>query len=270
MTVSLAEPMTAVSVVHLVSSSFGPEPLRRFAGSYREHDAGVDHELVVLFNGFTDPAALQAHAALIEGLAHRRVDLPAVVLDLLAYRDVLDTVAGERVCFLNSNARPLVSGWLQRLTAPLDDPTVGLTGATGSWESAASSAPAQLKLQNHLAFPRFPNPHLRSNGFAGSRALLRELEWGDVRDKRAAHRLESGRHSLTRQVQARGLRTVLAGRDGRCFDPDDWPASGTFRTGGQANLVIADNRTDDYADADAAERRRLGRMAWGRAWVDGA
>lgn len=259
--------MIGICVVHLVWAPLGPEPLRRFLAAYADVDAGAPHELCVVFNGFQHGDERGPFEQLLEP-EHRALNLTDPVQDLAAYRAAIDATEAERVCFLNSYARPLVDGWLATLDEASREPEVGLVGASGSWESAASSAPAVLKASRWMAFPRFPNPHLRTNGFFARRGLLQELDWGGVDSKLGALKLESGRRSLTRQVRRRGLRTVVVGRDGLLTDPEDWPRSATFRSGQQANLLIADNRTDDYAEADAAEQQRLGRMAWGRrAWA---
>ena len=44
-----------------------------------------------------------------------------------------------------------------------------------------------------------------------------------------------------------------------------WPASHTFWQGTQDNLLVADNQTDDYADAAPPVRRLLSQFAWGSA-----
>ena len=41
------------------------------------------------------------------------------------------------------------------------------------------------------------------------------------------------------------------------------PRSATFRSGEQENLLIADNRTDDWRRAAPEERRALAARAWG-------
>lgn len=242
----------------------GPEPLRRFLAAYADVDAGVPHELRVVFNGFRSGQRRAEYHAMLDAFEHTALILGAAEQDLGAYRAALDDEVAERVCFLNSYARPLADGWLATLDRACREPGVGLAGATGSWESAASSAPAALKPARWRAFPRFPNPHLRTNGFFASTALLRELDWSGVHSKLGALKLESGRSSLTRQVQRRGLRTVVVGRDGALSDPEAWPESNTFRSGEQENLLIADNRTDDYAAAAPDLRRQLAQMAWGR------
>ena len=59
---------------------------------------------------------------------------------------------------------------------------------------------------------------------------------------------------MTAQVLARGERALVVGRDGEAYAPERWPESATFRSGGQANLLVADNRTRQWEEADAAER----------------
>ena len=88
-------------------------------------------------------------------------------------------------------------------------------------------------------------------------------------DKRVTYRLESGPRSITRQVLARGLRAVVAGRDGRAYDVEEWPRSATYRAGRQQNLLVADNRTGDWERASPRLRRRLSRDAWGRTAANG-
>jgi hypothetical protein len=55
----------------------------------------------------------------------------------------------------------------------------------------------------------------------------------------------------------------VVGRDGRAYARDEWRESGTFRVDDQSNLLVADNRTDQFASADPATRKRLEELAWG-------
>jgi hypothetical protein len=254
-----------VTVVHLVWEPLGAEPLARFLASLEAHDAGVEHRLLVVLNGFGTAGELpEAHRRALAGVGHDALRLPDPVQDLAAYRTATEAAGEGVVCFVNSYARVLADGWLARIHAAATTEGIGLAGASGSWESAFSSAPLALRLPRLKGFPRFPNPHLRTNGFAGRRELLLGLDWTGVDSKLGALELESGRRSLTRQVRRRGLRTVVVGREGAPAEPEQWAASATFRAGGQRNLLLADNRTDDYLAADPAERRVLARMAWGR------
>ncbi|HEY5053830.1 MAG TPA: hypothetical protein VII45_10525, partial [Solirubrobacterales bacterium] len=110
----------------------------------------------------------------------------------------------------------------------------------------------------------FPNPHLRTNGFALDRELLLSLDWPTGLTKLGAVALEGGSRSLTRQVQERGLATVVVGRNGVAYPPERWRQSATFRAGQQANLLLADNRTRHYQEAGPLTRRGLAWLAWRR------
>jgi hypothetical protein len=148
-----------IAVVHLVWGPLGPEPLRDFLRSYHAHDAGVPHELVVVFNGVprggAGPPAARAQSALraasgpeapgreaflaeLRDTPHRLVELARPVQDLAAYSQVAERLEHDRLCFLNSYSTILAAEWLAKLDHALNQPRVGLVGATGSWASLNS------------------------------------------------------------------------------------------------------------------------------------
>jgi len=254
--------MAEVCVVHLVWGPLGPEPVERFAASYRAHPAGLGHRLVVLLNGFRPDEDAATHLGALRGIDYETVRTPEPTLDLPAYAHAARVLDAAHLCFLNSHAEVLADDWLAKLHGALEAPGVGLAGATGSYETPHSILPWRRR-----RWPRFPNPHIRTNGFVVARDLFVELRWPDVRTKIEAWELESGRAGMTAQVRERGLQTVVVDRDGGVHEPPAWPASATFRAGEQAKLLIADNRTRDWQEADAATRAMLARLAWG---VNGA
>ena len=247
-----------VCVVHLVWAPLGVAPLRRFVASYRSHSAGMEHRLVLLFKGFADPTQTAAHVDALDGLAHEPLHYSRPTFDLPAYVAAADALDASSLCFLNSESTLLADGWLAALHERLLEPGVGAVGATGSYETPRSINP--LRRRRWVAFP---NPHLRTNAFMLSRELMRTVRVSEVRTKSRAWELESGRDGLTRQVWGRGLRTLVVGRDGEGYEPERWYESATFRSGEQANLLVADNRTRQWHEADANLRAALSRMAWG-------
>jgi hypothetical protein len=264
-----------IGVVHLLWAPLGPEPLREFLRSYNSHAAGVEHELVIVVNAPRMDGEDRSREWLLTELGdttHRLIVLEQPMLDLAAYGEAARRVEHERLCFLNSYSVIRADGWLGLLSRALDEPGVGLVGATGSWESQAEWSrgraifwPQQLITLRGTRrdYPRFPNPHVRTTAFMAARAAVLEMGLESARDKRSAYLLESGRESITRQVQQRGLRAVVVGRGGGVHDVEDWPRSRTYRSGGQDNLLVADNRTLDWERAAPRLRRRLTRDAWG-------
>ena len=257
-----------IGVVHLVWGPLGPGPLRDFAASYRAHPAGAEHELIVLLNGVEDRSLL----AELAGVEHRTIELERPMLDLAAYHEAARRLEHERLCFLNSYSVIRGEGWLGHLARALDQPGVGMAGATGSWESQAEwrrGAPRYWLYQlaglreARRDYPRFPNPHLRTTGFLIDRELLLGLGFDGAVDKHAAYLIESGKDGIAARLERRGLKMLVVGRDGRSFEVPEWPRSGTFRLGDQENLLISDNQTGAYQGAWHRLRRRLTRASWG-------
>ena len=249
-------------LVYLVWAPLGLEPLRRFVESYRRHPPGAEHVLAVALKGFREGQDRSAWQREVAAVPHERLDMSPGVLDLGSYRAAVGLLPAERYCFLNTNSEVLADGWLGLLDGHLLTPGVGIVGAWGSFESAYSAAPRPLRPWRR-DFDPFPNPHIRTNGFALERELLVSLDWPAPRRKVQAWRLESGHHGISRQVCERGLRMLVVGRDGLAYPPERWRESATFRSGGQVNQLLADNRTREYETADPARRRLLEQFAWG-------
>jgi hypothetical protein len=265
-----------IGLVHLVWAPLGPSPLREFVRSYHAHAAGAEHELLIVLNGASAEPDDPSREALLAELAyteHALIVLERPLLDLAAYGEAARRIEHPRLCFLNSYSVILVDGWLGSLSRALDQPGVGLAGASASWESQAEWMrgkarywPLQLLTLRRARrdYPRFPNPHMRTTAFMGNRGVILDMGLDRARDKHAAYLLESGPGSITRQVQDRGLRPVVAGRGERVYDVADWGHSHTYRSGAQENLLVADNRTRDWLRASPRLKRRLSSDAWGK------
>lgn len=298
-------------VVHLVREANGIEPLRAFLDSYRRHDAGVAHRLVLLFKGFGDRRGSEAHRALANDLDFEEVFVSDDGFDLSAYRRAAAALSADRYCFLNSFSRIQADGWLALLDGALARDGIGVAGASGSWASILSFALFHLGLPSAyrsvfggrretlrqfraiereragdadatserrarlntaialgpllVGFPAFPAIHLRTNSFVLSHATLMRVLDPAGHSKKEALGLESGRHSMTREVQRMGLRAVVVDRAGTVYDPCDWAESETFWQGAQSGLIVADNQSEQYRLGDPDRRRLLARFAWGKA-----
>jgi hypothetical protein len=296
--------VAGIAVVHLVRRQNGPAPLERFLASYREHAAGAAHELVIVFKGFRGERGTQDHDLLLEGLAHRRMFVPDRGFDLHAYFQAAQQLDYDYFCFLNSYSRILCSGWLEKMNRWVADGSVGLVGATGSYQSIASgyldhqramrSLPVTERVQviskRMLAepllsgfarramfwglrktgiwkpardFPLFPNHHLRTNAFMGSRQTLQRVRPEPMLMKMSAYKFESGKDSLTNRVLRMGLKVLVVGKDGEGYEPERWHLSNTFWQAREENLLVADNQTEFYLNADAETRAKHARYAWG-------
>lgn len=120
-------------------------------------------------------------------------------------------------------------------------------------------------LENARGFQPFPAPHLRTNAFIVRSEVLARVVVGPLERKIEVYRLESGRRSITAQITDMGLSALVVGSDGRTYTPGQWPASRTLWQGEQENLLISDNRTEDYELGSTEVRTALSRYAWGHA-----
>jgi hypothetical protein len=249
-------------LVYLSWTPYGLEPASRFLASYRAHPAGAPHRLLVAFAGPEEDRS--PWQRLFAEIPHEELQL-GLGMDLAHYRTAVERVAADRYCFLNTVSEALVEDWLGRLDRALCRPEVGMVGATGSYESPNAIRPGPLR-RLRPGFEPFPNPHLRTNGFALERELILDLDWGTELTREETVMLEGGSRSLTRQVRERDLETLIVGRDG-AYPPERWRESATFRRGEQPNLLVADNRTRHYQEGGPLVRRGLAWLAWHR-WRD--
>lgn len=230
----------------------------------------------MLFKGFARDDMCE-YQELLADVPHLSMHVPDMGFDIGPYFAAVKAYDFHYFAFFNSFSLILADDWLAKLHAHASLHEAGAVGATGSWESIShipvdryarrwwgrrlAARWRQMAMERH--FPPFPNPHLRSNAFMASREVLLQLEVPPMREKRDAHRFESGRRSLTRQILAMGRTVAVVGADGKAYAPETWAASATFRSASQDNLLVADNQTAVFAAAPAETRRQLARDAWG-------
>jgi len=279
-----------ICVAHLVRRANDIGTFQSFLESYHRHPAGVPHELLLIFKGFSR-AELAPYDALLEGVPHKRSFVRDFGYDVRPYMKVAREQLYRYFVFLNSFSRILVAGWVEMLYRHAQRPGVGIVGATASWQSLASDhrdfrrarrpdLPAYVRpllplyrdvrylLAIRRQFPEFPNYHVRTNAFMVAREVMSGLRTETFLRKWDAFRFESSRQGVTPQIIAAGLQALVVGADGRSYEPPEWPQARTFWISQQENLLVADNRTRAYEEGSPALREQLAFRAW-RRYPDG-
>ncbi len=245
MTVSPAK----VAAVYLLRQKNDIACFRNFIASYREMIEPLSHDLVIIFKGFSENNK-EPHLKILKGIKYISIDIEDHGFDIGSYLEVARQTSYERMLFLNSFSVLLAPYWLTKMNAAMDcNEHAGVIGSTGSYEP---SGPDSL----------FPNYHVRTTGFLISRQLLLDLNLWEMCEKKDTSLFEAGPESMTQQVLRRGLIPYIVDSDGAVYGKEDWPHSGTYRTGGQEKLLIADNRTNAYLKSDPEMRQWLSDLAW--------
>lgn len=274
--IGLKQPKFRVCVVYLARARNGLGPFEAFLKSYRLFPAGMEHELLVVFKGFGRPKDASPYLDRAQSLASKTLFMGDFGFDLRGYGLAANNFDHPYFCFFNSFSELLYPNWLFNLFQHITRPEVGLAGATGSWESMYSNAllakdtslfnrvtrPLRLAACR-IAFDPFPNYHIRTTGFIVGRDIARAVWPSHFFTKRSAYLFENGKSSLTKRILRMGLKTVVVGRDGVAYEKEDWARSGTFRSGDQENLWVADNQTRRCQSAELQARTQLHRLAWG-------
>ena len=275
-----------VAVVYLIWLPYGIEFYKKFIQSYINSHAGYEHDLIFLFNGVQNENELQSY---YEYAKTEKVKYKSFFLktgqDIEAYFWVSERLNHTHLLFLNSFSRILHNNWLQYYVNAIEVSGVGIVGATGSWESIYTNVFKKYKLFYEtnksslynfrkyklflkaffywqFIFKPFPNPHIRTNAFIIKRDLFLGTK-NKIRSKFSAHIFENGRKGLSNQLSKKGYELLVVDKFGNTYPPDRWPNSKTFRIEDQQNLLIEDNRTKVYSEANIYEQKRLTEAAWG-------
>lgn len=273
--------MPDISVVHLVRNKNGIEPFRNFLASYLRNAAGVEHELLILYKGFNQEADIVPYEELLGVVPHTFIMITDFGFDLRSYFIAAEKCISKHYCFLNSFSVILDKDWLLKLYKHISRPGVGIVGATGSWGSifpgkisSKKNISLWKKLMRPLAltvlrpyfsmyFDHFPNYHIRTNNFMIARDVFLKINRGVMLTKLHTYRLESGKCSITKQVEQMGLKPIVVGKDGEGYEKHRWDISNTFRRGEQKNLLISDNQSRKYDEEDLNWKQKWESFTWG-------
>lgn len=167
--------MPDVGVVYLYRHAEGENPVRNFLDSYRHYQAGIEHDLYVIFKGFPDQTSLASARALFEDLPINPIMLDDTGYDIGAYIAAANTVSNRRLIFLNTFSQILAANWLSIFDHALSLSDAGIVGATGSWETYASDIEgAILEVLNNI---KYLPANIRNRVTRGGNTAGRDTTW---------------------------------------------------------------------------------------------
>lgn len=273
-----------IAVVYLArGKENGIFAARQFFESYDNRHAGVDHNLYVICKGWSDEDKkkelrnlAKAHNAVIFDQADDGYDWGAYFRAVLKIKE-------DYVMFLNSHSKIIGDNWLSKLLFGISKKSIGIIGVTGSFSSwvdwtvcppfnFTSSLNYPLRLLRSIAsciihrgkYNQFPNIHLRSNAFLIRTNLFKEFAnlRAIPKKKSDSHQLESGVLGLSNFIRSKNLDIYICNISGHLLPPQEWALGELFRSGSQKNLLIEDNQTNAYRDANATKKHFLEYKSW--------
>lgn len=243
------------AVIYLERFCNKPYFSRTFLSSIQKHRAGSDFDYVHVLKGFAEASEsepLSDFRAAYKNVEVLRYPDEMSALDVMCHAAA--QLPHEKVLVLLSWSRILAPFWLRSYLSAFDTvPGCGIVGATGSFER---------RNYKDLSEP-FPNISIRTTGFMVERKLFVELGRDSLTTREDELMFEAGEQSMTRRIMGMGLNPVVIDKNGNAWPVEQWPFSKTFRSGAQEGLLIADNRTHDYAVSKDKRRRWLSDLAWG-------
>jgi len=266
---------------------YGIGHFNSFIGSYIQYPAGEDHQLVICFNGLENDDQLTEYLQVL-----KKHDITASILkmrggqDIEAYQFAARNVDTEYLVFFNTFSILQTEHWLEKYFKVITDPSVGLVSATASYQSNYSTVfqthPFKWETEKGFSynfkkyklflktffywrflFKPYPNPHVRTTGFMVRREEFLGINTGKINNKFKAYQFESGRKGMTNYYLKKGLKVLVMDKYGKTYRLDEFKNSGTFWIGEQENLLVSDNQTRIYRDADKDYRKLLTKLAWG-------
>ena len=276
-----------ITVVYLVWLPYGINLFKNFIQSYLSFNAGLNHQLALLFNGTKNPIDIESYCTYAEKY---NVKFSVLTLekgyDIDAYFFAAKNIECDLFFFINTYSVLLNDNWLKKMYDNIVKENVGMVSATGTLQSHSSSPfmsmPFRYQFSKKLKynyrkyklfiksaiywkvlFEGFPNPHLRTNAFMIWKNIFLEIKYKPITSKMRAYEFESGRNSITNQILHKKKKVLVVDKFGIGYEIKNWYGSKIFWENDQENLMISDNQTTKYINADETEKKLYTYLAWG-------
>ncbi|WP_247474516.1 hypothetical protein [Bradyrhizobium sp. 30] len=126
-----------LAVVYLARHAEGKGPVTNFIESFERHPPGIAHDCVVIRKGFP-PGESTLDKVLKRAFPHS-ISVSDDGFDINAYAKAAAQLPHTHLVFLNTFSEISSDNWLRKMHSAFADPSVGIAGATGSYESLLSS-----------------------------------------------------------------------------------------------------------------------------------
>ncbi len=277
----------SICIVHLIREENGIEPFRSFLNSYLKYKSGIEHDILFVLKHKKINSDPIKYKNLLRDIPHEFLIIPDKGLDIDTYFIAARKTNYKYYVFLNSFSIILSENWLMKMYKFISKSNIGLVGATSSLQGICprlnlNKIKDKLRKINSLRiflkyifliffypilfyfYGTFPNPHIRTNAFMISRDDFLKINFRRTFFKFQAWYFESGRNCLSKRIKKMGKKIIVVGHDSKSYEKDQWKISNTFWSNNQDNLLISDNQTRKYSNANKDKKVLYKQLAWGR------
>ena len=266
--------MKKIIVIYLSSKYVDAKFLSKFVYKYKKHKSGYRHKLIICFKNLLE-----------DELKKRLKKLKNIKCEIFidpSNKNDHEWGSIKRICeinkkkyifFLNDYSYPVCNNWLKIITGKIKfNRIIGCSASNSSHLSNAfyrhkndSYLSAIITILKYLIFvPRFPNPHIRTNGFLiHAKNYLEFIQNKKIDSKFESSLLESGNNSFTNYFIKKGFEVVVVNNKNKIFYKDEWKSSETFSFRNQSGIIISDNQIRKYFKLDKKNKLKNSYKCWG-------
>lgn len=284
--------MNNISVTYLSYVPFGTSYLENFLNSYVNNISGIEHNLIIVFNGLKSEDEIEPFLELLNNYTiEYQVEITKSKYDIDVYYYIANKyIKYEYFLFLNTYSIILSKNWLLYYFSNIIIDNVGCVSATGAWGDFNHALDYKIAIKEVFKFNLnslkkiiffrynfYPNVgiHLRTNAFMIQRKLFLTIVRPKVKPyflsfllglnkkKIRSFCFEHGNNSFSIQLIRRGYKIKIINKFGIGFDIEKWADSNIFWNGNQENLLIQDNQTAKYHNTCSENQKKLKFAAWG-------
>tara|TARA_B100001057_G_scaffold280940_1_gene281345 strand:- start:1981 stop:2796 length:816 start_codon:yes stop_codon:yes gene_type:complete len=262
-----------ILVCYLITKFDEKNSLKNFLKKYQEMQSGINHELLICYK-FLNQKEITIIRNILKDLNFIEYIDQHIIndFDIGSYGRISKNFPSRLIFFLNGNSFPNCHNWLKIIADNYEENSI--IGTSASNLSLYSS----LKLKKFYKFftyffrlykykkkfDKFPNPHLRTNGFLiNSDDFNHYMIDKNINNKEDSWAIESGKKSLTNFFKNKKFNIYVVNSKGNKFSEIDWKLSETFNYHKQDKYIISDNQIRKYLDLDDVKKKISQLETWG-------
>tara|TARA_X000000950_G_C13918288_1_gene662014 strand:+ start:722 stop:1555 length:834 start_codon:yes stop_codon:yes gene_type:complete len=270
--------MKEIGIFYLLRKKNDRSYFFKFIDSYKEFEAGQDHDLLIILKGFKKNDDIKWIADSLRDIDFNVIFYPDKGFDISAYFYASRKVKYEHVMFINSFSSITSKNWLNKIFKYIDNEVIAV-GCSGSFESISSSFYYNKIYANKnilkkainvffypfvlLFFQKFPSSHIRTNAFLINRKFFLGYNFKIPHKlKIQAWFFENGRTSLSKFITRKGKNYGLVNKDGNFYSELKFNESKTFADLNENNALITDNQISNFSKLNTEQKKIKSLLNW--------